>query len=205
MVISCIGGENRSKPPTCRKSLTKFITKCCIEYTSPWSGFELITSVVIGINCTDSWTSQLLPYDHSHDGSTEKSVLSCIKLFWWRLVIPVSFCVHLSKLKPFIAWIFSDSAINKTIADFEERLKRLEHSLIITSKHLEENTAKGKGHRLIWEYLKSRLEKYITGNPIFDSRVKPAWLVGLWFLMSLSTIFQLLVYIVAVSFIGWKP
>ena len=30
--------ENRStqsKPPTCRKSLTKFITKSCIEYTSP--------------------------------------------------------------------------------------------------------------------------------------------------------------------------
>jgi hypothetical protein len=35
------GGWNRGtrrKPPTCRKSLTNFITLCCIEYTSPWSG-----------------------------------------------------------------------------------------------------------------------------------------------------------------------
>ena len=26
---------NRIKPATCRKSLTKFISQCCIEYTSP--------------------------------------------------------------------------------------------------------------------------------------------------------------------------
>ena len=32
---------------TCRKSLTNFITWCCIEFTSPWTGFELTTSVVI--------------------------------------------------------------------------------------------------------------------------------------------------------------
>ena len=38
MVVSFIGGGNRSirrKPPTCHNSLTNFITKCCIEYTSP--------------------------------------------------------------------------------------------------------------------------------------------------------------------------
>jgi hypothetical protein len=37
--VSFIGGGNgstRRKPPTChRKSLTNFITLCCIEYTSP--------------------------------------------------------------------------------------------------------------------------------------------------------------------------
>jgi len=36
--VSVIGGGNRStqrKPPTSRKSLTNFITLCCIEYTSP--------------------------------------------------------------------------------------------------------------------------------------------------------------------------
>jgi len=27
--------EYTEKPPTCHKSLTNFITKCCIEYTSP--------------------------------------------------------------------------------------------------------------------------------------------------------------------------
>ena len=38
VVVSFIGGENRStkrKPPIGRKSLTKFITECYIEYTSP--------------------------------------------------------------------------------------------------------------------------------------------------------------------------
>ena len=31
--------------PNCRKSLTNFITLCCIEYTSSWTGFELTTLV----------------------------------------------------------------------------------------------------------------------------------------------------------------
>ena len=38
--VSFIGGGNRStwrKPPTYRKSLTNFITYCCIEYISPMS------------------------------------------------------------------------------------------------------------------------------------------------------------------------
>ena len=38
VAVSFIGGGNRSsrrKPPTCHKSLTNFITKCCIEYSSP--------------------------------------------------------------------------------------------------------------------------------------------------------------------------
>ena len=38
VAVSFIGGGNwssRRKPPTCHKSPTNFITKCCIEYTSP--------------------------------------------------------------------------------------------------------------------------------------------------------------------------
>jgi hypothetical protein len=51
MAVSFIGGGNRStrrKPPTCRKSLTNFITYSCIEYISSWTGFEITTYVVIG-------------------------------------------------------------------------------------------------------------------------------------------------------------
>jgi hypothetical protein len=45
-------------PPTCRKSLTNYITTCCIEYTSPCGGFELTTPVmVIGTDCTGSCKS----------------------------------------------------------------------------------------------------------------------------------------------------
>ena len=54
MAVNFIGGGNRStlrKPPTCHKSLTNFITWCCIEYTSPWAGFELTTLVMIGTDC----------------------------------------------------------------------------------------------------------------------------------------------------------
>jgi len=38
VAVSFIGEGNQSsrrKPPTCRKLLANFITKCCIEYTSP--------------------------------------------------------------------------------------------------------------------------------------------------------------------------
>jgi hypothetical protein len=40
-----------------KKSLTNFITYCCVEYTSPWMGFELTTLVVIGTDCTGSCKS----------------------------------------------------------------------------------------------------------------------------------------------------
>ena len=40
------------KPPICHKSLTNFIKYCCIEYTSPWKGFELTTLAVIGTDYT---------------------------------------------------------------------------------------------------------------------------------------------------------
>ena len=55
-----IGGGNQStqrKPPIWCKSLTNFITKCCIEYTSPWAGYKLTTLVVIGTDCTGSCKS----------------------------------------------------------------------------------------------------------------------------------------------------
>ena len=45
------------KPPTYRKSLTHFITKCCIEYTSPLTWFELTTLVVIDTYYTGSCKS----------------------------------------------------------------------------------------------------------------------------------------------------
>jgi hypothetical protein len=48
--INTYRGTQR-KPPTCRKSLTNLITWCCIEYTSPWAGFELTTLVMIGTDC----------------------------------------------------------------------------------------------------------------------------------------------------------
>jgi hypothetical protein len=33
----------------------------CIEYTSPWTGFELTTLVVIGTDCTGSCKSNYYP------------------------------------------------------------------------------------------------------------------------------------------------
>jgi hypothetical protein len=39
------------KLQTCSKSLTNFITYCCIEHTSPWAGFELtIIDIDIGVS-----------------------------------------------------------------------------------------------------------------------------------------------------------
>jgi hypothetical protein len=50
-------GVSRRKPPTCHKPLTKFIAWCCIEYTSPWTWFELTTLVVINTDCTGNCKS----------------------------------------------------------------------------------------------------------------------------------------------------
>ena len=38
----------------------KFTTQCCIEYTTPWTGFELTTLVVICTYCTGSYKSNYL-------------------------------------------------------------------------------------------------------------------------------------------------
>jgi hypothetical protein len=57
VVISFIGGGNRRKPPTCRKSMTIFMTSCYIGYTSPRVGFELATLVVICTYYIGSCTS----------------------------------------------------------------------------------------------------------------------------------------------------
>jgi len=59
-VVSFIGGGKRNtrrKPRTCRKTLTNFITSWCVKYTSPWAGFELTTSGVIGTDCIGSCES----------------------------------------------------------------------------------------------------------------------------------------------------
>ena len=58
--VNFIGRGNRStrrKPPTCLKLTTNFIIWYSIEYTLPWTGFELTTLAVIGIDCTGSCQS----------------------------------------------------------------------------------------------------------------------------------------------------
>jgi hypothetical protein len=44
--------KTQRKQPTCRKSLTNFITQYCIEYTWSWMGLEFTTLVVVGTDCT---------------------------------------------------------------------------------------------------------------------------------------------------------
>jgi hypothetical protein len=56
VTVSFIGGRNRStrgKPLTCHKSLTNFITQCCIKYTSQWVEFELKSLMAIGTHSID--------------------------------------------------------------------------------------------------------------------------------------------------------
>ena len=55
--VSFIGGGNGStwrNQLTSHKSLTNFITSCCIKHTSPWAGFKLTILVMIGTDCTAS-------------------------------------------------------------------------------------------------------------------------------------------------------
>jgi hypothetical protein len=54
----------RRESSTCHKSLTNFIAYCRVEYTSPWTGFELTILVVIGIDYTGSCKA-----NYNHDGT----------------------------------------------------------------------------------------------------------------------------------------
>jgi hypothetical protein len=75
--------STRRKSPTCRKSLTKFNTYCCIEYTSPWAGFELTTLVVIG-SYTSSYQTIMTTMS---PGFFETYYFECIMTFYKSLAL----------------------------------------------------------------------------------------------------------------------
>ena len=61
--ICFIGGGNWStwrKSPTCRRSLTTFITYWCFEYSPTWAGFKLTTLVVIGTDFRHIFVNMVL-------------------------------------------------------------------------------------------------------------------------------------------------
>ena len=65
--VRFIGGWNqntRRKSPTCRNSLTHFITYCCIEYTSPWTGSELTTGSKSNNNAITATTTHIFVKEH---------------------------------------------------------------------------------------------------------------------------------------------
>ena len=71
-------------PPICRKSLTNFITECCIEYTSQWAGFEFTTLVVIGTDCIGSCKSNCHTIMTTTDVSCRMRVMG--SLTWNRKI-----------------------------------------------------------------------------------------------------------------------
>ena len=107
MAVSFIGEGDRSirrKTPTCRKSLTNFITyKCCIECTSPWTWFELTTLVVIVTDCTGSCKSNY------HTIKTTTLPISRPGAPWnwghFNLTIVIKYITSLSSLEPPWSWL----------------------------------------------------------------------------------------------------
>ena len=86
MTVSFIGGGNRRKPQTYHKSLTNFITNCCIEYILPWAGFELTTLVVIGTFCIGSCKS-----NYHTIRTTTASIYCCLTINSFTIYISVHF------------------------------------------------------------------------------------------------------------------
>ena len=89
-LVSFIGRgkmNTRRKPTICCKSLTNWITLCCIEYTSAWARFELITVVVIKTdcisNCRSNYPTIMTTMVRSRDKVRENVLLFEIK---WRLL-----------------------------------------------------------------------------------------------------------------------
>ena len=116
VAVSFIGVGNQStrrNPPTCRKSLTNFITYCCIDYTLPWTGFELITLVVIGTDYTGNCKSNY------HMITTMTATQPIREFYVWKRAYNVSskFCQHV-----FIgwSWVHVDMTSNQVQSDVKE-------------------------------------------------------------------------------------
>jgi hypothetical protein len=88
VTVRFIGGGNWSKQLSSRKSLTNFITWCCIKYTLSWAGFQLTTLEVIGTDCTDSCKSNY------HTITTTMARILCGSIEWYN---PRTICFSLSK------------------------------------------------------------------------------------------------------------
>ena len=82
-------GVPGEKPLTCRKSLTNFITLCCIKYTLPWTWFKLATLVVIGTDCTGSCKSNyhaimtMTAWNHSdlcYERMPRELIQNCVRI-----------------------------------------------------------------------------------------------------------------------------
>jgi hypothetical protein len=113
---------------TCRKSQINFITYCCIEYTSPWSGIKLTTLVVIGTDCIYSNKS------NCHTITTTNSFRSLL-----LLINNITDCHDITEIllkvalntipAPFIAillsstWIYQVTCSNKSsVLDINKKL-----------------------------------------------------------------------------------
>ena len=55
---------------------------CCIEYTSPWTGFELTTLVVIGTNCISSYKSNYHMITTTTSPTLLNDFVSICNLLW---------------------------------------------------------------------------------------------------------------------------
>ena len=97
VAVSFISWVNRStqrKLPTCRKSLTNFITLCCIEYTSSWTRFVLTTLIVIGTHCTGnckfqyhSITTTMVPGPHIRTSCNVTISEDDVETTFWNFIL----------------------------------------------------------------------------------------------------------------------
>ena len=103
--VLLVPGRNRSTrgiPPTCRKSLTNFITWRYIEYTSTWTGFETTTLVVIGTYCIGSCKS-------NYHMTTTTTVPLILYLYW---LYPNYACLFICLKQNVPIYISVDSSVN---------------------------------------------------------------------------------------------
>jgi hypothetical protein len=90
------------------KSLTNLITLCCIEYTSPCTGFELTTLVMIGIDYTGSCKSNY----HTIMTTTAPYII----ILWHKLIIIIRKHIICSNSKPYFLQKFNLKNYNRYFA-----------------------------------------------------------------------------------------
>ena len=104
------------KPPTCHKSLTNFITYYCIEYTSPRTGFELTTLMVIETDCTGSCKCNYHTIMTTTNPSFDLSYMM-YQYYYYYMIVNILLSYYFLCLLSFICRYNDFCAINFVLVD----------------------------------------------------------------------------------------
>jgi hypothetical protein len=114
MVVSFIGGGHRStrrKPPNFPKSLTNFIARFSVEFTSPWAGLEITTLLVKHFNCINSC-------NFNYHEIMKTMYFVCYAMCIHFVLGTLGFCLSLSRTSQLLLFCFMGNVLYIVVCPF---------------------------------------------------------------------------------------